>query len=131
MINLAGVTDCDKTIKKELLEAGIKYQNLHFTLNDEVPSELYASFQGWEFKRAWYYWIASTNTTPLLFKYANELNSTHNEDCRVNGHCGCPSPREEFDKPWDIGVNTYHIDTQDGLNAFIKKVAQQTKELKL
>ena len=77
--NLAGVENCDEYISKELESAGINQQDRIIKSGGEVNSKILATFYGWTFDRAWYYYIARTETTPLLFKYADELHMTHGE----------------------------------------------------
>lgn len=126
--NLAGIKDCDDTIKKELSEAGVAQKDRIVRYTGEVKSKIFAHHHGWIFERAWYYWVVYTKTTPLLFEFASELHKEH-KTVRVNGHCGSPSPKDEFSNIWDIGVNLYHIDTQEGLNAFVDYVEQQTQAI--
>lgn len=130
MKNLAGRKDCDIYVKREIEQAGLEPNQFSFSTGGEVDSHYRPSFQGWRFTRAWYYWVAHTDSTPLLFKYADELHETHGNVVRVDGHCLCPAPKEWFKQPWHIGVNHYHIDSQEGLNYFIKMVKRQTKERK-
>jgi len=130
MINLAGVKDCDLTIIKEIEESGLKYDKMACTTTGEVESNLWAHFQGWKFRRLWYYWSASTETSPLLFKYSIPLHDSDGEEIRVGGYAGGQHPLDWYSNDWDIGVNSYHIDTQKGLNKFIQTVSAQTLEYK-
>jgi hypothetical protein len=68
----------------------------------------------WEFRRLWTYWAAKGPGIPP--DLAQGFHQTWGKQVRVAGHCGCPSPLE-----WCEGfaVGSYHIDTQDGLNAFV------------
>lgn len=129
MINLAGDKNCDVHIKKELEEARIEYKEFSFAMKGEVPSKIIATGYGWMFTRAWCYWIAKAGAgTILLFDLADELHEKAGNDVRVAGHCGCPSPREWYNKPWHNGVSVYHIDTQEGLNLLIKYLSTGRQE---
>src|SRR5208283_5468626 len=100
----------DDTLADELRAAGIhiaalpeRYGEPHST----IAGELF----GWEFRRAWYYWIVIGPGLP--FDVATKLYEAYGKSVRVNGHCGCPSPAEEGGVP----VTSYHVDNQEGLNA--------------
>jgi len=130
MKNAAGDKNCDEYIREELEIAGIPFEedDIFKHSNGEVPSGIVGIFDGWTFRRAWYYWVAETKTSPLLFKYADKLHEKYGKDVRVAGNCGCPAPREWFDKPYHIGVNFYHVDSQLGLLKLAEAIKQQTKE---
>lgn len=96
----------------ELRQAGITVSDLRFPVRGEVPTETYGSLSMWGFERAWYYWVAKGPGLPV--EVAERLHVTHGTVVRVDGHCGCPSPREWFK---GFGVGCYHVDTQEGLNA--------------
>ncbi len=113
MQNLAGQWRCDDTIPGELVYAGIVPVYHIEQATGEVPTHFTGELYGWEFKRAWYYWVAKGPSLPL--KYASPLHLLIGDEVRVDGHCGCPSP-EEWRKSYENGaVNLYHIDTQEGL----------------
>ena len=127
MRNLAGDENCDQYIPHELELADIPYHNFGFKVGGEVPTTYKGFLDGWNFERAWYYWIARSDENLLLFKYANRLHKKFGKEVRVGGHCGCPSPKENYNRPWDIGVSLYHVDTQEGLLALANMIKQQTK----
>jgi hypothetical protein len=94
MINLAGNTDADRTIRRELDRARIPVIEMD-RRSDEVSASLGGELGVWKFGRAWYYWIASApEGRGLPIELARELYSDHvgRTDIRVGGHCGCPSP---------------------------------------
>lgn len=126
MKNLAGVSGCDLIIIKELDEAGVNVHGLPFILNGEVPTSVYGTLDGWGFKRAGRYWVAESGESLLLFDYAFDLHDIYGEEVRVNGDCMCPSPLEDNNEPWHIGVSSYHVDTQEGLNALCDAIRRQT-----
>jgi hypothetical protein len=126
--NLAGNQDCDLFVPKELERAGIESLKLPFITKGEVPTRYVGHVNGWKFDRAWCYWIARADNDLLLFKHADPLHEEFGTMVRVDGHCGCPSPREWFNKPWHLGVAHYHIDTQEGLNALVAAIRKQGEE---
>lgn len=115
MKNAAGDQDCNKYLRQELIQAGIKvvpYDNP----GREVPATIKGQLGSWTFERAWYYWVARGNHIP--FEVADKLHNLHGKDVRVAGHAGAPSPREWYDGVCkEPGVPNYHVDTQEGLAA--------------
>lgn len=109
----------------ELTAAGIPIYTMKFLAEQgEVPSASRGQLSMWGFKRAWYYWVATGPGLPPAV--ADALHEAHGRVVRVDGHCGCPSPREWFK---GFGVGCYHVDTQEGLNALaaaIKSVYDST-----
>lgn len=79
----------------------------------EVKTHLVGFLHNWKFKRLWYYWSATGPGIPP--NYADEIHASHGKEVRVDGHCGCPSPRE-WHKGFAVGL--YHIDSPEGLKAF-------------
>ncbi len=116
MINLAGDSDCDAQIIRELREAGIEMAILPAPVNREVSYSVVGRLGDFHFKRAWYYWVVNG---PVPLDVALELYShpIGRKDVRVTGHCGCPPPED-----WARNgvVNLYHIDSQSGLNLFVR-----------
>jgi hypothetical protein len=133
MKNAAGDTNCDEYISKELEEAQISYERMDLfkQSNGEVPSAIIGFLDGWKFRRAWYYWIAEAKGTLLLFEFADELHQKFGKDVRVSGHCAAPAPRAWCSKPWQMGVDFYHVDTQEGLNALAEAIRKQTESNKV
>lgn len=130
MINLAGKQDCDKHIKQELQGAGIKvvpvepvHTEVHYTLIGHLP--------GFEFRRAWYYWVVEGDV-PIDIARELYVDPIGHTDVRVIGHCGCPPPDEwlggiHIQHDWPERPNTipsYHIDSQTGLNLFVSRVLE-------
>ena len=74
MKNLAGVSNADEYIREELILAGIN--KIEGKRNDgEVPYSITGELENWEFKRAWYYWVASTRYgNGVLLEDAIRLN---------------------------------------------------------
>ena len=115
MINLAGVYSCDEFIRGELAQAKIDIITVPIdTRQYEVPFTLKGELGPFKFYRAWYYWVVNG---PMPLAMANRIYDDPNGrlDVRVAGHCGCPPPNEWEDQGF---VNSYHIDSQEGLNLF-------------
>lgn len=104
MINLAGRKDANKYIEEELYLASIP---LHTeTSTGEVSYTIIGKLEGWIFRRAWYYYMVSCpdglglpyNIAAKLhdkkYPISDEQCSTLGQSIRVNGHCGCPHPKE-------------------------------------
>ncbi len=126
MKNLAGDANCNADIERELLEAGIKVvPETPERGRSEVPWRIVGTLRGWRFVRAWYYWMVSTKYNPLPMAVAEELHQKLGEEIRVDGHCACPSPSEWWgERPADH----YHIDSQEGLNAFAEALKTHIPE---
>ena len=148
MINLAGVEDCDITIRYELAKAGIDIYNIKEPGRSEVPYTLYGglggfipmdeetqgymdrhgimvdvmkSFVSFTFERAWYYWMVNGYVSLDIAVEMYE-NPNGRNDIRVAGHCACPHPVDWKVKHKVCGMNVvdhYHIDTQEALNYFV------------
>lgn len=148
MRNLAGDKDCDVYIREELEKAGITLYNLKKPGRSEVPYTIFGGLGGkplsdeekdfmdrhglmieviknnssFIFTRAWYYWCVS-GYVPLNIAVEMYENPNGKKDIRVAGHCGCPPPSEQLVLHKVCGmdvVNSYHIDTQEGLNYFVE-----------
>ena len=129
MKNLAGETKADLHILRELSGAGINVVEGEKSTG-EVPHTITGRLADWNFSRAWYYWIAKAEKgreRGLPLEVATELHhrnyvikgegqpETYGQVIRVDGHCGCPPPTECLN---DNGrIDSYHIDSQEGLNA--------------
>lgn len=141
MKNLAGIDDCDAHILRELTEAGIDPVYHSRRSKGEVAATVTGElgFGSFVFRRAWYYWVVEGNVPIELARkmYAVE----ERRDVRVSGHCGCPPPDEwaepsekelrrrckaesmDYDFWKDMRMVTlYHIDSQEGLNFFVRAV---------
>mgnify|MGYP007100154505 FL=1 len=127
MKNAAGDVNCDVYIRQELEAANIPVTEMEILRSKgEVPSAIIGILDGWTFRRAWYYWVAQSDRSVLLFNFADPLHEKYSEAVRVDGHCGCPAPREYLKEPWCIGVNLYHVDSQEGLIALADAIRSQT-----
>lgn len=106
------IADVTGICERELWAAGINVSRFGFLEKGEVPSKSRGYLPFWSFKRRWYYWVAEGNGIPV--ELAERLHERFGREVRVAGHCGCPSPREWFK---GFPVNSYHIDTPEGLRA--------------
>ena len=116
--------DTDDTLRAELHAAGIQtFQEAegkpHGYLADllrsgsgEVKTSVRGILHGWVFERAWYYWAAKG--PGIEVEAAERLHATNGKAVRVDGHCGCPSPREWFK---GLACGFYHVDDAEGLRA--------------
>jgi hypothetical protein len=106
--------DTDDILAAELQAAGIEVVR-HSLLRDssgEVKTEVRGSLHGWQFERAWYYWMCSGPGIDVTT--AERLHAAHGRTVRVDGHGGCPSPREWFK---GLACGSYHVDDAEGLKA--------------
>lgn len=112
--------EVDETIERELTEAGIKFQKFpSIKPRGEVPTTiLCGEAHRWGFTRAWYYYVAKGDGIPP--DIAEEFHKEWGTQVRVEGDCTCPSPLE-YNRGFAVGM--YHIDTQEGLNAFVRLLA--------
>lgn len=120
--NLAGNHNSDDQCIEELTLAGIPFTRMPECIRErrEVPTVVIGELFMWGFHRAWRYWVAEGPGIPP--EHAGLLHEQFGTECRVDGHCGCPSPREWFH---GFAVGRYHVDTQAALNALaetLKKV---------
>jgi hypothetical protein len=122
MKNLAGAMECDKDIRKELEEAGIEIEEAD-GVNSEVPYGLRGNLGYWTFTRAWYYWIAGTRAGKgIPKKHAESFNHRWRDEVRVAGFAGGTDVKSWLSPHGTI--DSYHIDTQQGLNAFARLVRE-------
>ena len=116
MKNLAGNKECDQTITEELTAAAIPTKEVEQT-RSEVPYTVVGDLSPWELNRAWYYWMASApEGQGLPEEIAETMNTTFSDVVRVAGFSGGTGVKEWLSAKGTI--DTYHIDTQEGLNAF-------------
>jgi hypothetical protein len=124
MENRAGkdATENDVALSAELAMAGIPFVIHDFLreMSGEVKSGVIGTLHGWTFTRAWTYWVCSG--PGIEVEAAERLHSKHGKTVRVDGHCGCPSPRERFK---GLACGSYHVDDAEGLKA----LADTIKEL--
>lgn len=128
MKNYAGCADKDAEIAAELETAGIPVHRMpeFMRMKREVQTIIMGDLHGWTFERAWYYWVAKGPGIDV--ETAERLHAAHGNAVRVDGHCGCPSPREWFK---GFACGHYHVDSQEGLNALantLREVAARSAQ---
>ena|GEM_PF-2006234 len=126
MNNLAGVKNADVTIREELCLAGIPVELEQ--ADSEVPYTIIGKLCGWEFRRAWYYYIATCPKglgipydEAVLFhvkEYPVPDDKYHviGEAVRINGHaCGYPPDKFTYYTKNDIveAFEKFHNDYPD------------------
>lgn len=127
--NYAGRSDVDDKIAEELENAGIEFARMPETWrthHPEMRTVVLGTLHGWSFQRNWRYWVCKGPGIPL--NHAEPLHERLGNEVRVDGHCGCPSPREWFK---GLACGAYHVDTQRGLNALaetIRTVVNETSD---
>ena len=107
--------DIDEAVRSELIEANITCIKLPSYMNTEVKTRYIGILNGFMFYRSWRYWRC-IGLMPI--EMAERLyNDNKDLLIRAGGHCCNPDPKtmcvtidsKKF-------INTYHIDTQAGLN---------------
>jgi hypothetical protein len=100
----------------ELEAAGINAFAMSLPCRGEVPSRVIGWLSLWQFRRAWYYWIAEGPGLPV--EVAEKLHAQHGHETRVGGDCTCPSPQSYK----GFGVPLYHVDGPAGLKALAEAI---------
>ena len=95
-----------------------EYVSMESSRKREVPSSITTFAYHWKFGRNWYYWVAEGPGVPPVI--AEEFHQKWGTQVRVGGDCGCPSPIESYH---GFAVGSYHIDTAEGLKAFVELLA--------
>ncbi len=118
--------EVDSVVRRELERTGLPYAKLGqanegaIDMGDsfregEVPTSIKGFWHHWKFERAWYYYRAEGAGIPP--DAAEQFHNVWGQQVRVSGHCMCPSPLEWFE---GFADSRYHIDTQEGLTAFVR-----------
>lgn len=129
--NYAGRNDVDAQLIKELADAGIGY--ISMDMFRKQSGEVVTSVRGelkidpgmprlvWGFERLWYYWSAHGYGAGIPLEYAEKLHATHGEVARVAGYGGGRDPGD-----WNRGfaIDSYHVDTVEGLKALADTIKQ-------
>jgi hypothetical protein len=117
--------DTDEILTSELIAAGIKVNNFEALRagSGEVKTAILGDLHGWTFKRAWYYWVCKG--PGIEVEAAERLHAKHGNTVRVNGHCGCPSPKEWFK---GLACGSYHVDDAEGLKALADTIRSLVTE---
>jgi hypothetical protein len=116
--------DTDDILRAELKAAGIQtiqeadgkgpgYMADFFRrTSGEVKTSVIGALHGWQFKRAWRYWMCSGPGIEIAA--AERLQEQHGESVRANGDCACRGPRFWFG---GLACGSYHVDDAEGLKA--------------
>jgi hypothetical protein len=127
--------DTDVTLRAELKAAGIPtlqeaegqppeyLADLLRKSSGEVKTSVIGILHGWEFKRAWYYWMVKG--PGLNIDKATALHEKYGQQVRVAGHAGCPHPRDWYK---GFAVPDYHVDTVEGLKALADAIKEIYEE---
>ncbi len=117
-------TDTDDILRAELKAAGIPtvqedvgkpqdyLADTFRKASGEVKTSVIGTLHGWEFKRAWYYWMCSGPGIEIAA--AERLQEQHGNDVRASGDCARRGPRFWFK---GLACGSYHVDSPEGLKA--------------
>ena len=86
----------------------------------EVKTSVIGVLHGWEFERAWLYWIAKG--LGIEIEAAQRLQDSHGRVVRASGDCACRGPLFWYK---GLACGSYHVDSAEGLKA----LADTIKEL--
>lgn len=154
--NMAGREDCNQYIANELTEAEIPI--VYERSNGEVPYVIKGKLGDMNFERAWYYWMVRCRVPLAVAKelYADPIGKRDVRVAGHCG-CPPPeewaTPDEEIVRKYikenevhyptmldireliasgklkgDLYVHSYHIDSQEGLNLFVKTIKKYKLE---
>lgn len=116
--------DTDDILRAELKAAGIPtiqedegkpqdyLADIFRKASGEVKTSVIGTLHGWEFKRAWHYWMCSGPGIEIAA--AERLQEQHGNDVRASGDCACRGPRFWFK---GLACGSYHVDSPEGLKA--------------
>lgn len=107
MINLAGYQHCDGPIEGELIRAGVEIVRGERSTG-EVATTITGKLGPFEFRRAWYYWVA-TGMVPLALAKELYADPAGRLDVRAGGDWTAPDPENSY-------VTRYY--TADGKEIF-------------
>jgi hypothetical protein len=85
----------------------------------EVKTSIIGVLHGWQFKRAWYYWMAEG--PGIEISAAERLQETHGTTVRAAGDCACRGPLFWFN---GLACGNYHVDSQEGLKALADTIRE-------
>ena len=111
-----------KAIFDELAARG---EELKANYWDMISFSVFKQCAEFVFYRNWYYYVA-TGHVPMDVAIELYEHPVGRKDVRVEGHCGCPDPRDypPVQKSVLVAgkrcVSCYHIDSQEGLNLFVE-----------
>jgi hypothetical protein len=106
----------DSKVVEELRNAGIEIEKVERLFDKEVPTQYVGHLGQYSFIRGWIYWIVIGDTNKdLAMKIYND--PVGRKVIRTNGFAGNISPEDQYK------VDSYHIDTSDGLKRFVELVS--------
>jgi len=125
------VTTCEREIFKQDSEAH-KLACMGITIPGIAKPEdtewvqlhrVTAHYLGWNFTRAWYYWIVYVDEKDYAIpkRVAKDFNNNFGNEVRVAGFAGGQDVQED--------VESYHIDTPRGLAAFMPLIKKRVEEV--
>ena len=130
--------DTDEILRAELAAAGIQtiqeadgksteyMADFLRKSSMEVKTSVIGVLHGWQFKRAWDYWICSGPGIELAA--ADRLQAAHGKTVRASGDWACRGPRFWFK---GLACGSYHVDDAEGLKALadtIKGIVEAAKQ---
>ncbi len=130
--------DTDDILRAELAAAGIQtlqeadgkspeyMADFLRKSSGEVKTSVIGVLHGWQFKRAWYYWMCKGPGIELAA--ADRLQADHGKTVRASGDCACRGPRFWFN---GLACGSYHVDDAEGLKALadtIKGIVKAAKQ---
>lgn len=116
--------DTDDVLRAELKAAGIPtlqedvgqppeyLADMLRRQSGEVKTSVIGVLHGWEFKRAWYYWMCSGPGIEIAA--AERLQEQYGGVVRASGDCACRGPRFWYK---GLACGNYHVDSPEGLKA--------------
>lgn len=127
--------DNDLVLSAELKAAGIPILSEMENISDpikkllletsgEVKSSVVGVLHGWEFKRAWYYWVCKG--PGIEISEAQVLQDNYGKVVRANGDAACRGPLIWFH---GLACGSYHVDSPEGLKALadtIKRIVKRS-----
>lgn len=133
MDNLCGAPRADDSVYAELVKAGLEPKTC--AAYGEVKATYYGVIGGFKVTRAWCYWVAKADDyRGLRLDAAQRLDSTpHVGGSYYSGSVGCLGDVIRVggcaggQRP-SFRVESYHIDTLEGLKAFVAFIKQEEQE---
>jgi hypothetical protein len=123
--------DTDDILRAELKAAGIPtlqeaegqppefMADLLRRTSGEVKTSVRGCLHGWEFERAWYYWMCSGPGIEIAA--AQRLQDEFGQTVRANGDAACRGPRFWFK---GLACGSYHVDDAEGLKALADTIRE-------
>lgn len=107
--------EMDNQVKDELMKAKIDVHFIESEVYIRVPSQHYGILNHYKFIRGTTYWMV-TGKTPYRLAMKIYNDPIGRVSMRTNGYAGNIEPK------MNTFVESYHIDSQEGLNRFVELV---------